>query len=124
VVEALALLAEDRVVRDADVLEGQQRRVRRVHPELLQALLADHAGQVHVDEEQREAVVARVGVGLRDEDDVVRAVAVGDVGLRAVDDPLVAVADGRVLIPATSDPASGSVIPSDAIFCPAIDGTR
>jgi hypothetical protein len=49
-------------------------------------------GQVHVDEEQREAVVAGVGVGLGDEHDEVGAVAVGDVGLRAVDDPLVAVA--------------------------------
>ena len=51
-------------------------------------------GGVHVDDEQREAVVARVRVGLGHEHDEVRAVAVGDVGLGAVDHPLVAVAHG------------------------------
>ena len=61
-------------------------------PELPQLLLAHHARQVHVDQEQREAVVARVRVGLGDEHDEVGPVAVGDVGLRAVDDVLVAVA--------------------------------
>ena len=64
-----------------------------MHAELLELLLADHAGAVHRHEEQREAVVAGVGVGLRDEHDHVGAVAVGDVGLRAVDDVVVAVLD-------------------------------
>ena len=54
-------------------------------------------GRVHRHEEQREAVVAGVGVGLGDEHDHVRAVAVGDVRLRAVDDVLVAVAHGARL---------------------------
>ena len=85
------------VVRDAHVLEGEQRGVGGVHAELLELLLADHAGRVHVDEEEREAVVAGVRVGLRDEHDEVGAVAVGDVGLRAVDDVLVAVAHGARL---------------------------
>ena len=49
-------------------------------------------GRVHRHEEEREAVVAGVRVGLRDEHDDVGAVAVGDVRLRAVDDVLVAVA--------------------------------
>ena len=80
-------------------------------PSFSQLLLADHARQVHVDDEQREAVVARVGVGLGDQHDEVRAVAVGDVRLRAVDDVLVAVADGARLDAGTSEPASGSVIP-------------
>ena len=92
VVEALALLAEQRLLGHAHVLEREQRGVGRVHAELLELLLADHAGRVHVDEEQREAVVAGVRVGLRDEHDEVGAVAVRDVRLRAVDDPLVAVA--------------------------------
>ncbi len=83
--------------RDADVLEGQQRRVARVHAELLELLLADHAGRVHRDEEQREAVVAGVRVGLRHEDDDVGAMTVRDVRLRAVDDVLVAVAYGARL---------------------------
>ena len=43
-------------------------------------------------QEQGEAVVAGVRVGLRDEHDQVGAVAVGDVGLRAVDHVVVAVA--------------------------------
>ena len=46
-----------------------------------------------VDEEQRDPVVARVGIGLRDQEDEVRPGAVGDEGLRAVDHVVVAVAD-------------------------------
>src|SRR3712207_1721324 len=71
VLEALADRAEDRAVGHADVLEGEQRRVGGVHAELDQLLLADDAGRVHVDQEEREAVVAGLGVGLGDEDDVV-----------------------------------------------------
>jgi hypothetical protein len=91
VVEAAADLAEGGARGDADVLEGEERRVGRVHPELLEALLAHDAGKVHVDEEEREAVVAGVRVGLRDEHDEVGPVAVRDVRLRAVDDEVVAV---------------------------------
>src|SRR3954451_3967137 len=92
VVEALALLAEHRRGRHAHVLEGEQRGVAGVHAELLELLLADDARQVHGHEEQRDAAVAGLRVGLGDEDDHVGAVAVGDVGLRAVDYVLVAVA--------------------------------
>src|SRR3954451_23314123 len=93
VVEALALLAEHRRGRHADVLEGEQRGVARVHAELLELLLADDAREVHRHEEQRDAAVAGVRVGLGDQHDHVGAVAVGDVGLGAVDHVLVAVAD-------------------------------
>jgi len=106
VVEALADLAEHRGLGHAHVLEREQRGVARVHAELLELLLADDAGRIHRHQEQREAVVAGVRVGLRHEDDHVGAVAVGDVGLRAVDDVLVAVANARVLMPETSEPAS------------------
>ncbi len=92
VVEALADLAEHGVRRHAHVLEREQRGVRGVHAELLEPLLPDHALAVHVHEEEREAVVARIRVGLRHEHDVVGAVAVRDEGLRPVDHPLVAVA--------------------------------
>ena len=44
---------------------------------------------------RRDPVMAGVGVGLRDQDDVVGASAVGDEGLGAVDHVLVAVALGR-----------------------------
>src|SRR5215213_3583166 len=93
VVEALALLAECGLGGHAHVLEREQRGVGGVHPELLELLLADHAGEVHVDQEKREAVVAGVRVRLGDQHDEVGAMAVRDVGLRAVDDPLVAIAD-------------------------------
>jgi hypothetical protein len=43
VIEALAELAQQRRRRHANVLEREQRGVGRVHPELLQPLLADHA---------------------------------------------------------------------------------
>ena len=91
-VEALAHFSKDVLGRHSYVLEGEQRGVRGMHPELLEALLADHAGGVHVHEEEREAVVAGVGVGLRHEHDVVRAMAIGDERLGAVDHVLVAVA--------------------------------
>ena len=99
VVEALALLAEHRRGGHAHVLEGEQRRVGGVHAELLELLLADHAGGVHRHEEQREAVVAGVGVGLRDQHDHVGAVAVCDVGLGSVDHEVLAVADRTRLDP-------------------------
>src|SRR3954467_1671797 len=58
VVEALADLAEDGVAWDTDLGEREQRGVGGVHAQLLEALLADDARQVHVDQEEREAVVA------------------------------------------------------------------
>src|SRR5436853_625629 len=73
--------------------ERQQRRIGGMHAELLQALLADHPRAVHRNQEQREAVVARIRVGLGHEHDHVGAVAVGDERLRAVDDVFVAVLD-------------------------------
>jgi hypothetical protein len=97
VVEALADLAEHRRVRHADVLEGEQRGVGGVHPQLLQLALANHAGGVHGDDEEREAVVAGVGVRLRHQHDAVRTVAVRDERLGAVDHVLVAVAHGAGL---------------------------
>src|SRR5829696_4482641 len=74
VVEALALLAEQCIDGHAHVLERQQRRVGSVHAELLQLLLAHDPGQVHVHDEQADAVVAGVGIGLGDEHDEVGAV--------------------------------------------------
>ena len=101
VVEALALLAEQVLRGDADVLEGEFARVRGVHPHLLQ--LAGDAEALdllallvtYVDDEEADPVVAGVRVGLGHQDDVVGAQAVGDEGLGAVDHPLVAVALGR-----------------------------
>ena len=99
VVEALAFLAEHGRRGNADVLEGEQRRVGCVHAHLFELLLADHAGRVHRHEEQAEAVVAGVGVGLGDEHDRVRAMAVGDERLGAVDDEVIAVAHRARLDP-------------------------
>jgi len=48
---AAAHLAEDRRVGHAYILEGQECRVRGVHPELLQALLPDHPRKVHRHQE-------------------------------------------------------------------------
>ena len=99
VVEALALLAEQALGRDADVLEGELAGVGGVHPHLLQLGRDAEAGHLlavlvaQVDDEQGDAVVALLRVGLGDEDDEVGARAVGDEGLGAVDHVLVAVAD-------------------------------
>ena len=53
----------------------------------------EHAGQRRVDDEQRDAAVAGVGIGLHDEREEVRACSVRDEHLAAVDAPDVAVAD-------------------------------
>ncbi len=52
VVEALADLAQDGRGGHADVLEGQERRVRGVHPQLLELLLANHSWRVHRHQDQ------------------------------------------------------------------------
>ena len=80
-VETLSDLAEHGRLGDANVLKSEQGRVGGMHAELLQLLLADHAGGVHRHEEEAEAVVAGIGVGLGHEHDDVRAVPVGDEGL-------------------------------------------
>ena len=74
--------------------EGELRGVLGVHPDLLQVAAALEAGHAALDDEQADAVVARVGVGPGGDDHQVGQDAVGDEGLLAVEDPVVAVADG------------------------------
>src|SRR4029077_2801376 len=99
VVEAFALLAEYRTGRDTDVFEGQFAGVGGVHPHLLQLGRDAEPGYVlallvlQVDDEEGDAGVALLRVGLRDQDDEVGARPVGDEGLRAVDDEFVTVPD-------------------------------
>ena len=92
--EAAALLAQEGVGGHPHVVEGEHRRVRSVHPELLELLGPDHAGRVHRHQEDAEALVGGVGVGLGDQHDHRCPHPVGDVGLRPADHPLVAVPAG------------------------------
>ena len=70
-----------------------------MHAELDQLLLAYDARRVHVDQEEREAVVSGIGVGLGHQHDEVGTVAVGDERLGPVDDVLVTVAHRSRLDP-------------------------
>ena len=100
VVEALADLAENRIGRNPEVLEGELAGIRGVHAHLLEVLSDRETGQVvaflvaDVDQHQGDAVVSGVGVGLGDQNHEVGPGRVGDEGLGTVDHVLVAVKDG------------------------------
>jgi len=89
VVEALADLAEHVLGRHPDLLEGELRGVGGVHAHLLQLPRDLEPGyevsvlvaQVH--QEQGDALVARIGVCLRHQEDEVGPHPVGDEGLGA-----------------------------------------
>ena len=92
-------------------------------PSFSQLLLADHAGQVHRHQEQREPVVA----GVADRSSSTSTITWARWPLvMNVFEPLITYSSpsltARVLIPATSEPASGSVIPRQRIFLPLIAG--
>ena len=78
--------------RHRDVVERDLRGVDECMPSFSSRRETRHARQRRVDDEQRHAVVARVGIGLGDEREEVRTRAVGDEHLAAVDAPDVAVA--------------------------------
>ena len=88
-----ALLAEEVLLRDADVVEGQLRGVLGVLADLVQVAAALEALHAALDHEQRDALVAGLGVGARDDDDQVGQDAVGDERLGPVEDVVVALVD-------------------------------
>jgi hypothetical protein len=92
--EAAVLLAEQRIRRQAYVLEEQLCRVRGVLADLLDLAALLEAREAGVDQEQGRALGALARVRDRRDDDQVRVDAVGDENLGAVQDPLIAVADG------------------------------
>ena len=90
--EALALGADQVLVRDADVGERGRAGRRALDPELVLELAGVEALALFLDHEGADPLVLAVGDG---EDDVeVGDRGVGDPVLLAVDHPLVAVADG------------------------------
>ena len=120
--EALVQAAEQVLFGDEHILEADRGRVGGVPAELVELRGADALAAV--DDQEGDAVVAALGVGLHGRDDEMGAQAIGDVGLLAVDHPTAVRALGAVRSAATSEPAPGSVIPSAPIFSPAIAGTR
>jgi len=73
---------------------------------------------VALDDQQREALVARRRVGASHDDDQVGVDARGDECLGAVEDPVIPSRTAEVLIPARSLPAPGSVIATAPISSP------
>ena len=131
VVEALALLAEDGVGRDADVLEGELAGVGGVHAHLLELARDGEPGDLvalvvaQVDQEQGDPVVAP----RRGRSWSTRTMKSARAPLvMNVFEPLITYSSPSriavVRIPATSEPAPGSVIPRQPIFSPLIPGTR
>ena len=80
--EAHALLAEQVLGRHLDVGEGQLGGVLGVQADLVEVAAALEALHAALDDQQREALRALVGVGLRDDDHQVGVDAVGDERLR------------------------------------------
>ena len=91
-IEALALLgAEQAFGRQLHVLEEQFGGVGGVQAELLELAAAAEAWRVvGLDHHQRDALGARLRIGLGDDDDQIGVLAVGDEGLGAVEHVAVA----------------------------------
>ena len=89
-----ALLAEEVLLRHPHVVEEQLGGVLGVLADLVQVAAALEALHAALDHEQRDALVAGVGVGARDDDHQVGQDAVGDERLAAVEDVVVALVDG------------------------------
>ena len=125
-VEALALLAEQVLGRDADVLEGELAGVGGVHPHLLQLARDREAGDrvalvAEVDDEQGDPVVARVS----GRSCVTRTMksARGPLVMKVLEPLITYSSPSRIAVvrmPATSEPAPGSVMPRQPIFSPLI----
>ena len=91
--EAHALLAEQVLGGHLHVGEGQLGGVLGLQADLVEVAAALEALHAALDDQQREALRALVGVGARDDDHQVGVDAVGDEGLRAVEHPVVALLD-------------------------------
>ena len=96
-VEALALLAQQVRAGHPDVLEVQLGGVGGVQAHLVELAAAGEALHAALDDQQREALVAGIGIGAGHDDDQVGVDARGDERLGAVEDPVVAVAHRRGL---------------------------
>ena len=104
-------LAEDPVVADAHVLEGEDRVLEDERVHVRRRPDQTHAGRVLVDEEDRR--LRRVAVDVRVEQEEVGDVAGGDVPLLAGDRPCVVASRRRASVVSTivgSEPAFSSVI--------------
>ncbi len=91
--EAHALLAEQVLGGHLDVGEGQFGGVLGVQADLVEVAAALEALHAALDDQQREALRALVGVGARHDDHQVGVDAVGDEGLGPVEDVVVALFD-------------------------------
>ena len=95
--EAHALLAEQVLGGHLHVGERQLCGVLRVQADLVEVAAALEALHAALDDQQREALGALVGIGLRDHDHQVGVDAVGDEGLGAVEHVVIALLDGAGL---------------------------
>ena len=85
--EAHALLPEQVLGGHLDVGERQFGGVLRIQPDLVQVAATLEALHAALDDEQREALRALVGIRARDDDHQVGVDAVGDEGLGSVEHP-------------------------------------
>ena len=95
VAEPLALLAEQVLHRDDDVVEEQLGGVLGVQSDLVQVAAPLEAVHAPLEHHERHAGVTSLGIGLHRHDDQVGVDPVGDEGLRPVHHIVVAVADRR-----------------------------
>src|SRR5690606_30207534 len=91
--EPHALLAEEVLLGDADVVEEQLGGVLRVHADLVQVAAALEALHAALHDQEADALGPGGRAGLGDDDDEVGEDAVGDEGLRAVQYGVVALPD-------------------------------
>src|SRR5690606_20384439 len=88
---ALADLAEHVLFRDAAVVHDQLDRRGRPDAELVLLLADTEAVRLPFDDESRDAAIALLGVGVREDDEHARLAAVRDPQLAAIEAPAAAV---------------------------------
>ena len=106
---ALAGFAEHVLFGNTAIFENQFAGGRSADAELVFLLADGESGEVFLDEERRDALVARRGIDRGEENEEAGLLAVGDPQLAAVEDVVAALESARVCSAKASEPEPASL---------------